>query len=123
MGFALNGRCYETFSEAVEAFVITFPSIDTGGQLVLNSYTPNPTTSQVSYNATLRYWDSGSDTRSASFTFYSCANSTEMTLQEVFALPSVETMGEAWGIGFALPFSLALLVWGIRKVISLLDAK
>lgn len=121
MGFSYHGGCYPTYTDAVAAFVLGFPDIDTGGQLVLNSYTMNEPASSVSYNATLRYWDGGQDTRNASYTFYTCTGDSDMSLSEVFAIPSAADMSSAWGIGFSLPFALALLVWGIRRVTSLLD--
>lgn len=121
MGFSFNGQCYETASTLVEAFMARFPSFDGPVVTWLNSVSLSG--SSLTFSLQVRYLDSNViNTRVGTVTVPSCTFVPDnLTLVDVFALPSTAEGAAAWAAGFVMPFAIALLAWGIRQMFDVVS--
>jgi hypothetical protein len=109
MAYGMNGVCYVTIPEAMDAFYSGFPRDDGGGNyLTLVSATLSGST--VSYSVQQRVWNSNTvQSRTGSFVIPTCTEVTEASMWEITAAQGAQ-------IGGAI-----LLVWAVAWVIRVLS--
>lgn len=109
MPYGMNGVCYETLGEALDAFATSFPRDDAGGNFIsLVSYSVSGTT--VNYSVTQRPWNSNTVySRTGSFVVPSCSEVTSPSMWDITAAQGAQ-------IGAAI-----LLIWAVAWVFRALS--